>query len=78
MTTDDLTQPCPVCTAIREAYDRAWELAIGAPQIALRDEAVCGSGDRVDCGRCQNRLRILTDDGKKLIAFVRGWLPPNK
>jgi hypothetical protein len=68
---DQLTQPCPACSQVRELLDTAAAGIRRDPQHALR--AKFALADVLECSNCNNRGVVLTEDGQALLRFFTQW-----
>jgi hypothetical protein len=73
MEISDLVQPCPICTEIRELYDRAWDLV-----CRVSEPGVPADGSRLQCRRCKGRGEELTHTGQVLARLVKQWCEDGK
>ena len=86
---DALDKPCPKCNGLGRIENPTWSefwyqdlfRTLGVQEKAdVEEEAALDQPDEPIfflCKECHGKGKVLTDEGKRLIDFIKFWLNPN-
>jgi hypothetical protein len=77
---DFLEQICPDCHGDGKFTSKAWEEYFSVSSNLANQSITYEKPNEPIfylCKKCNGRGKILTDEGSKIINFLRNWLNPN-